>query len=139
MYEKLNSKKLFEIHDELIKSNIDARLFSFMVNNQSKTSMIKISSNYPATTKYMAEKFQVTERKVQKFISSAISLNMLKRVKKDLYLNPYLSSPFSATNNELHQLQIWWDSEPDCEIEFVTKEEITKEIIKNIDKLKKDI
>lgn len=136
---KMKTKKLFEIHDEIIKSNVDARLFSFIVNNQSLTSRINVSIHKPVTTKYLSEKFNVSERKVQKFISAAIELDMLKRVNKNLFLNPYLSSPFKATNNQLHQLQIWWDSEPEEEIEFVNPKDATKQVIENLNKIKKNI
>lgn len=132
-------KKLFEIHDEIIKSNIDAKLFTYLVTNQSETSKVISSGRNGASVKYLAGKFLVTERKVQQFVSEAIKLNLLKRVEKDLYLNPYLSKPFTATNNMLHQLQIWWDSEPEVEIKFIKTQDLKKDIIKNTSKILEDL
>ena len=131
----MKAKKLFEIHDKLIKSNVDAKLFTYMVTNQSSTSKIVNGAINPATVKYLSTKFDVTERKVQKFISEAIELDMLKRVNKDLYLNPYLVSPFNCTNNNLHQLQLWWENDPKEEIVFIEKEDIMKEMITNAKKI----
>ena len=128
-------KKLFEIHDEIIKSNIDAKLFTYLVTNQSDTSKVISSGKNGASVKYLAGKFLVTERKVQQFVSEAIKLDLLKRVGKDLYLNPYLSKPFTATNNMLHQLQIWWDSEPEVEIQFISTKDLKEDIIKNTSKI----
>ena len=128
-------KKLFEIHDEIIKSNIDAKLFTYLVTNQSETSKVISSGKNGASVKYLAGKFLVTERKVQQFVSEAIKLDLLKRVGKDLYLNPYLSKPFTATNNMLHQLQIWWDSEPEVEIQFISTKDLKEDIIKNTSKI----
>lgn len=132
-------KKLFEIHDELIKSNIDAKLFTYVVTNQSDKSKVISSGKNGASVKYLASKFLVTERKIQQFISEAIKLDLLKRVGKDIYLNPYLVKPFTATNNMLHQLQIWWDSEPEVEIEFITTRDLKEDIIKNTSKIIGDI
>ena len=131
----MKAKKLFEIHDKLIKSNVDAKLFTYMVTNQSETSKVISSGKNGASVKYLAGKFLVTERKVQQFVSEAIKLNLLKRVGKDLYLNPYLSKPFTATNNMLHQLQIWWDSEPEVEIQFISTKDLKEDIIKNTSKI----
>lgn len=131
----MKAKKLFEVHDKLIKSNVDAKLFTYMVTNQSSTSKIVNGASNPATVKYLSTKFDVTERKVQKFISEAIDLDMLKRVNKDLYLNPYLVSPFNCTNNNLHQLQLWWENDPKEEIVFIEKEDIMKEMITNAKKI----
>jgi hypothetical protein len=128
-------KKLFEIHDEIIKSNIDAKLFTYLVTNQSETSKVISSGKNGASVKYLAGKFLVTERKVQQFVSEAIKLDLLKRIGKDLYLNPYLSKPFTATNNMLHQLQIWWDSEPEIEIQFISTKDLKENIIKNTSKI----
>lgn len=132
-------KKLFDIHNELIKSNIDAKLFSYLVLNQSEKSKIISSGSNGASVKYLAKKFEVTERKVQKFIAHSIELGMIKKIGKNFYLNPYLSKPFTCTNNMLHQLQLWWDSEPEIEIEFISTKESTKEIISNTSRIIKEL
>ena len=121
------------------ESYIDAKLFTYLVTNQSETSKVISSGKNGASVKYLAGKFLVTERKVQQFVSEAIKLDLLKRVGKDLYLNPYLSKPFTATNNLLHQLQIWWDSEPEVEIKFISTKDLKEDIIKNTSKILKDL
>jgi hypothetical protein len=35
----------------------------------------------------------------------------------------------------LHQLQIWWDSEPEIEIQFISTKDLKEDIIKNTSKI----
>lgn len=131
----MKAKKLFNIHDELIKSNTDAKLFTYMITNQSKKTKVTVTGSNGVSVKFLAQKFEVTERKVQKFISEAIELDMLKRIGKEIYLNPYLVQPFGSNNHILHQLQVWWDSEPVEEITFISESDLKEDVISNTSKI----
>lgn len=110
---------LSKVGESVINSNLDARLFFFIIKHQGSNSMLRKSYGKDlATTTYLAKKFNVTPQKVRKFIRDCIELNLLKKIKKNFIVNPYMVSPFGSTNNQLHRLQLWWDEDPDYIIEF---------------------
>lgn len=110
---------LSKVGESVINSNLDARLFFFIIKHQGPNSMLRKSYGKDlATTTYLAKKFNVTPQKVRKFIRDCIELNLLKKIKKNFIINPYMVSPFGSTNNQLHRLQLWWDEDPDYIIEF---------------------
>ncbi len=136
---KMKTKKLGDIHDIIVKSNIDARLYTYITTNQSMTSkLLKRTTQAPIDVKYLSGLFDVTDRKIQKFLSEADSLDFIKKINKEFYLNPYLVQPFKTTNNMLHQLQIWWDSNPSLEIVFVSKEDLMASMVTNTKKIIED-
>ena len=133
---RMKVKALGEIHDIVIKSNVDAKLFTYISTHQTSTSKLsKVSSTEGADIKYLAKSFEVTDRKVQKFFAEIIELGLVKKIGKEFYVNPYLIQPFKVTNNMLHQLQIWWNSTPTAEIEFISKEDIMATMLQSSQKI----
>lgn len=114
---------LSKIGEKIINSNIDAKLFFFIIKHQGSNSMLKKSYGTTlATTSYLAKKFKVTPQKVRKFIRESVEMGLIKKLKTNFIVNPYVSVPYQATNNHLHRLQVWYDENPDYIL--VTEEEI---------------
>lgn len=127
---------LSEIGEEIICSNLDAKMFFYILKNQSTSSMLRKSYGRElATTTYLAKTFNVTPQKVRGFIRKCIENNLLKKLKTNFIVNPYIISPYKSTNNKLHQLQLWFDEDPDYILEFeddIDIDEFEKESIEKI-------
>lgn len=127
---------LSTIGETIIKSNLDAKMFFFIIRHQSLNSMLKKSYGTDlATTSYIAKKFDVTPQKVRGFIRECIEQKLLKKLSKNFIINPYIIAPYMIKNNQLHQLQLWWDSNPKSMLTFeddINIDEFEKESIQKI-------
>lgn len=127
---------LSTIGETIIKSNLDAKMFFFIIRHQSLNSMLKKSYGTDlATTSYIAKKFDVTPQKVRGFIRECIEQKLLKKLSKNFIVNPYIIAPYMIKNNQLHQLQLWWDSNPKSMLTFeddINIDEFEKESIQKI-------
>ena len=105
---------LSKIGEKVINSNVDSKLFFYIIKHQGANSMLKKSYGQElATTSYLAKKFNVTPQKVRKFIRECLEEGLIKKLKTHFIVNPYISAPYKATNNQLHRLQVWYDEDPE--------------------------
>lgn len=102
-----------DIGPKVIASQLDAELFFYITKHQNSTSMLtKASSTDLATSKYLASRFDVTPQKIRGFMRKCVENGLLKKLKHNYIINPYILSPYNCKNYVLHQLQLWWDTSP---------------------------
>ena len=101
--------KLFNILSTIVKSNLDMQLVEFLITNNSKKGVVSVNSK-PIGSSDLADKFNVSRKKINDFTSRAIESGLLKKDKRKLVLNPYIVIPYNISNDSVYILQVWWDS-----------------------------
>ena len=83
-------KELMPILAEVVKSNTDMKLVSYMLANQNQKSFVKTKSGDPITVQKLSAMFDVTDRKVRGLIKELEEHDLVKRHSKKIFINPYL-------------------------------------------------
>lgn len=140
---QMKYNNLSDIGEKVIHSNLDAKMFFYIIRNQGSNSMLKKTYGKDlANTTYIAKYFKVTPQKVRGFIRKCIEADLLKKLKTNFIVNPYIIVPYHSTNNDLHQLQLWFDENPDYILEIkepIDVDKFEKESIEKIyEKILKD-
>ena len=101
-------KSLFPILAETIKSNLEMRIVSYLLENQGKKSYVRNSNNEPVTIQQVASKFTTSERKVRGLLKELEDADLVKRFSKRIYINPYIQLPFGNTQEANYIAQLMW-------------------------------
>ena len=103
--------KLSDTMANVISSNLEARMFSYMINNNTKKGEVKLKGkSVTIGIQDIANIFNTTRKTVSKFIKKCIDFGLIKKNKRALVLNPYIVVPHAISNDELFILQTFWDS-----------------------------
>lgn len=101
-------KELMPILAEVIKSNIDMKLTSYMLANQNQKSFVKTKSGDPMTVQKLAVMFDVTDRKVRGLIKELEEQNLIKRHNKKIFINPFIQLPYGNNKDDNFIVQMMW-------------------------------
>lgn len=101
--------KLFSILSSVVNSNLDMQIVEFILSNNTKKGVVAVNSK-PVGINQLAEKFNVSRKKINDLTSRAIESGLLKKHKRDLVVNPYIVIPYNISNDAVFILQTWWDS-----------------------------
>lgn len=108
----VQTRTLYQIFNEIVHSNLDMKLVSYMLDNTTLSGEVKEeSSKKIAGVNYLANRFGVTRKKVSQILARCIDAELIKKNKRTIIVNPYIQSPYRTSNDGLYILQVWWDSD----------------------------
>jgi len=104
-------KDLMAVLSEVVKSNTDMKLISYMLANQNQKSFVKIKSGDPISIQQLGIMFDVTDRKVRGLIKELEINKLVKRHNKRIYINPFMQLPYGNNKDNNFMVQMMWKND----------------------------
>ncbi len=125
--------KLNTALEQVINSNTDFKIISYILTHQSSKGFIKNNQSKPISINELSILFKISRIKISLLIKKLIEVNILKKHKRILYLNPYLILPYGNNTDDNYILQLMWThnyekTEDELKEEYKTFLVIDKEI-----------
>jgi len=98
---------IIDIENKILHSNLDVQLYNYLKLNQSKSGVVAYKGE-PIGIKDIASAFSISRRKVSDFISRCIEVDLVRKNKRALVLNPYLLLPYNNSKDINFLLQLDW-------------------------------
>jgi len=100
--------KLNTALEQVINSNIDFKIISYILGHQSTKSFIKNQYSKAIGINELANMFNVSRVKISSLVRKLIEIDIIKKHKRILYLNPYLILPYGNSTDDNFILQLMW-------------------------------
>lgn len=99
---------LFPILSRVIKSNLEMKVVSYLLENQSRYSFVKASNGDPITIQQLASKFDTSDRKIRGLIAELEAEELVYRHAKRIYINPLIQLPYGNSEDANYIIQLMW-------------------------------
>ena len=104
----MKKKDIFEILEEVVKSNTDIKIISYMIRKQGLGGFVVDGESKPIGINELADMFGVTRRKISSIINSMIEKDFIKKNKRKIQINPYFAIPNNSSKENSFLLQLEW-------------------------------
>lgn len=104
----MRKKTVFDLLPEVANSNLDIRIISKIVKSITQEGFVG-SGTVHTTVTGLAKEFETTPRKVRDVVKRLEEVDLVRRVSKRIYVNPYIILPYGVSQDQGQLLQLRWN------------------------------